>query len=265
MQHPDLAIVQADQIGGTLKVDQVRELQRGLALSPYEAPYRVAVLLRFEEANPNAANALLKTLEEPNPQVVLIVTAQDAESLLPTIVSRCEVIRLRPLPIDMVKEGLQSRWGMPPEQAQLLAHVSRGRPGYALYLHQHPEALELRQTWLDHHRNMLKASRVERFAYADDITDFKKEKSYVREGFQIWLTLWRDVMLLTAGASTPVTNLDRSEEIHALAKELSLSTAQKVILDLERTLNLLDRNINRRLAAEVFLMDLPRVNESLLP
>jgi DNA polymerase III subunit delta' len=61
-QHPDLAVVQAEQVEGTLKVDQVRELQRSLALSPYEAKYRIALLLRFEEAHPSAANALLKTL-----------------------------------------------------------------------------------------------------------------------------------------------------------------------------------------------------------
>ncbi len=65
MLHPDLAVVQAEQVGGSLKVDQIRELQRSLSLAPYEARYRIAVLLRFEEANPNAANALLKTLEEP--------------------------------------------------------------------------------------------------------------------------------------------------------------------------------------------------------
>ncbi len=90
-------MVQAEQAGGTLKVEQVRELQHSLSLAPYEGRYRVALLLRFEEAHPSAANALLKTLEEPSPQVVLVLTAESAESLLPTIVSRCEVLRLRPL------------------------------------------------------------------------------------------------------------------------------------------------------------------------
>jgi len=140
MQHPDLTVVHAEQVGGVLKVDQIREMQRGLSLSPYEARYRVALLLRFEEANPNAANALLKTLEEPPPQVVLILTAESAEVLLPTIVSRCEALHLRPLPLDVVGEGLQTRWGLPPDEARLLAHLSGGRPGYALHLHRTPGA-----------------------------------------------------------------------------------------------------------------------------
>ncbi|MBC8508563.1 MAG: DNA polymerase III subunit delta', partial [Chloroflexi bacterium] len=129
MQHPDLVVVKAEDAGGTLKVDQVRELQRGLSLAPYEATYKIALLLRFEEANPNAANAILKTLEEPPRQVILFVTAQDTETLLPTIVSRCEVIRLRPLSIDQASRGIHEKWGIPEDEARLLAHLSNGRPG----------------------------------------------------------------------------------------------------------------------------------------
>ena len=102
MAHPDLAIVQAEQRGGVLKVDQVRELQRVLALAPYEASTRAAMLLRFEEANIHAANALLKTLEEPSPSVVILLTAESAETLLPTVVSRCELLRLRPAGLSQV-------------------------------------------------------------------------------------------------------------------------------------------------------------------
>ena len=165
MQHPDLAIIQAEQVGGTLKVDQVRELQRSLSLAPYEARYRVALLLRFEEAHPSASNALLKTLEEPAPKVLLLLTAESVESLLPTIVSRCEVLRLRPLPLDEAADGLQ-RWGLPAAEARLLAHLSGGRPGYARRLHDQPELLEQRQSWLNELSSLLGGSRVERFAYA---------------------------------------------------------------------------------------------------
>ena len=82
--------------------------------------------LHFEEANQNAANALLKTLEEPGSQVVLILTAENAEILLPTIVSRCEILRLRPLPIEQVSQGLQDLWGASAERSQLLASISSG-------------------------------------------------------------------------------------------------------------------------------------------
>ncbi|MBA4379780.1 MAG: DNA polymerase III subunit delta', partial [Anaerolinea sp.] len=100
MQYPDLTVVQAEKEGGVLKVEQIRELQHSLSLAPYQGKYRLALFLRFQEANPNAANALLKTLEEAPAQVILLLTADNAEQLLPTIVSRCEVMRLRPLSVE---------------------------------------------------------------------------------------------------------------------------------------------------------------------
>lgn len=259
MQHPDLAVVQADQVGGTLKVEQVRDLQHSLSLSPYEARHRVALLLRFEEAHVSAANALLKTLEEPPPQVVLVVTAQDAESLLPTIVSRCEVLRLRPLPLEVVERGLQARWGLDQKQAHLLAHLSGGRPGYALHLAQEKSSLEQRQRWLDDHRRLLGADRVERLAYCES---HSKDREQLRHVLMIWLSLWRDVLLSASGASAPLTNLDRDEEIRGLAANVGTQAASGVVAALQRTLDLIDRNINARLAMDVLMLDLPRTTAS---
>ncbi|MCK5314924.1 MAG: hypothetical protein KAJ53_07365 [Anaerolineales bacterium] len=254
MQHPDLAIVQAEQIGGTLKVDQIRELQRSLSLAPYEARYRVALLLRFEEAHPSAANALLKTLEEPAPQVILIITAESSEILLPTIVSRCEVLRLRPITPEIVKQGLQDRWGLPQGEAHLLAHISGGRPGYALKLHHEPDLLEQRQEWLRDHHLLLAASRVERFAYAEGLA---KDKENLRGAIFTWLSLWRDVLLRASSASASITNPDQFEAIENIATHLGLEIAYKTVASLERTINLLDKNVNPRLATEVLLLDLP--------
>lgn len=256
MKHPDLSVVQAEQEGGVLKVDQVRELQHSLSLSPYEARYRVALLLRFEEAHPSTANALLKTLEEPPPQVILLLTASNAEVLLPTIVSRCELIRLRPLPFEVVSQGLQAQWGVQAEQAELLARISEGRPGYALRLHQQPELLERRGLWLDDLWSLLGGSRLVRFDYANRMKD---DKEALRALLQTWSSFWRDVMLGVIGSSIPLINLDRSEQVGVLASRLSLEAANKVLLSVERTIELLDRNINTRLAMEVLLIDLPRL------
>ncbi len=110
MQHPDLTVIQADTEGGTLKVDQVREARRSLTLKPYQSKYRVALFLRFQEANDNAANALLKTLEEAPSYAVLILTADQAEGLLPTISSRCEVLRLRPCPAGCAGVLPEAAW-----------------------------------------------------------------------------------------------------------------------------------------------------------
>src|SRR5512143_2539382 len=128
MRFADLSVIQAESEGGVLKIDQVREVLRTVTLKPFQAPYRMAVFLRFQEANANAQNALLKTLEEPPAHALLLLTADNAEQLFPTIVSRCEVLRLRPLPVREVAEFLAVQ-GTPPDQARLLAHLSGGRPG----------------------------------------------------------------------------------------------------------------------------------------
>lgn len=256
MQHPDLSVVQAEQEGGVLKVDQVRELQRSLALHPYQARYRVALLLRFEEAHPSAMNALLKTLEEPSPQVVLLLTAESAERLLPTIVSRCEVLRLRPLPLEQASQGLQSKWGLPAQEAELLAHISSGRPGFALQLHQEPERLAQRQTWLEDQIRLLSASRIERFAYIDPLW---KDKEALRRVLLVWLSYWRDVLLKASGAAAPITNLDHQQDIERLAQSVGRQAAHRSAAAIERSLERLERNVNARLVAETLMLDLPKV------
>jgi DNA polymerase-3 subunit delta' len=254
MQQPDLAVVQSEQVGGTLRVDQIRELQHNLALHPYEARYRVAVLLRFEEAHPSAMNALLKTLEEPAPQVIIVLTAESAESLLPTIVSRCEVLRLKPPPLEAVELSLQNQWGLPAKEASLLAHLSGGRPGYALNLHQDLRQLEQRHAWLDDHQRLLSQNRGARFEYAESLA---KDKDALRSVLLVWLSFWRDVLLRAAGASTPITNLDRSQEIETLASLIGLGGARQSVSALQRSLEQLDHNVNPRLLAEVLMLDLP--------
>ncbi len=253
MQHPDLTIVQAGKEGGILRVDQIRELRRGVMLSPYQAQYRVALLLRFQEANPNAANALLKTLEEAPKQVILLLTADNAEQLLPTIVSRCEVLRLRALPIGRVEAHLRGR-GTEAAQARLLAHLSGGRPGYALRLLDDNSALDFRNEKMDDLQNLIAASRVTRFAYAEKLA---KDKDVFRQVLLLWLSFWRDVMLRAAGEENAIANVDRADKIEALAAHLSLSEARRLVVALEEGLTQLKRNVNARLLAEVLLLDWP--------
>lgn len=255
MQHPDMNVVQAETEGGTLKVDQVREVQRSLSLKPYQSRYRVALFLRFQEANDNAANALLKTLEEAPAHAILLLTADSPEQLLPTINSRCEILRLRPLPIEAVTADLIYR-GVDEERARLLAHISGGRPGYARRLVDDVTLLEKRDERLNDLQTLLPAARVEKFSYADKLS---KDKDAMRQAITIWLSYWRDVMLRVAGAETPLINVDRNMEIEFLAGRLNLSTARRVVSDLENALEKMDRNVNSRLLAEVLLMDWPKV------
>ena len=255
MQYPDLTVVQADKEGGVLKVEQVREVRQMLSLKPYQSRYRVALFLRFEEANPSAANALLKTLEEAPSHALLILTADSPDSLLPTIVSRCEILRLRSLPFDEITMALQAR-GLSESQARLLAHISDGRPGHALRLSESPELLQLRTERLNDLHRLLSASRVERFAYAETLA---KDKESMRQTLLIWLSYWLDVIRRSSGARIPLINLDRLPEIEHLAACFDLSQCSRVVNALEKAGEQMDANVNSRLLAETLLLDWPRI------
>jgi len=255
MKHPDLTLVQSDAEGGTLKVDQIREARKALILKPYMSKYRVALFLRFHEANDNAANALLKTLEEAPSYAVLILTADNPEQLLPTIISRCEVLRLRPLRVEEIQRALENR-GVENNRAKLIAHISGGRMGYALRLIENDALLERREERLNDLLTLLPASRVIKFAYADKLS---RDKDSMRQTILFWLSYWRDVMLRTAQAETILVNVDRNVEIEDLADRTDLSSARRVVSGLEEALEKLDRNVNSRMLAEVLLMDLPNI------
>jgi DNA polymerase-3 subunit delta' len=257
MQYTDLAVLQAEKEGGTLKVEQIRSVRQSLSLKPYQGSYRLALFLRFQEANPNAANALLKTLEEAPAHVVLLLTADTPEQLLPTITSRCEILRLRPLPVEKVEAYLKES-GASAESARLLAHISGGRPGYALRLMTDKESLEFRTRRLDELQSLLRSSRHGRFVYAEKLTDRKNEAGErFRETLLIWLSFWRDVLLRASGSDAPLTNVDYEEAIDALAARLALPEARKLVSDAEGTIDRLERNVNARLLAEDTLLDWP--------
>lgn len=253
MQHPDLRVVEAEGEGGTMKVDQIREARRSLTFKPYSANYRVSLFLRFHEANDSASNALLKTLEEAPSYAVLILTADSPEQLLPTIVSRCEVLRLRPLRVEQIQQALEEK-GFETHQSKLIAHISGGRFGYARRLLESESLLGEREERLNDLQNLISASRVEKFSYADKLS---KDKDSMRRVILIWLSYWRDVMLRTAQAKTPLVNIDRNMEIEDVAHRMDLSSARLVVHELESTLEKMEKNVNPRLLAEVLLLDLP--------
>jgi DNA polymerase-3 subunit delta' len=254
MQHPDLAVIQAENEGGTLKVDQVRAVQHSLSLKPYQSKYRVALFLRFQEANDNAANALLKTLEEAPAHAILLLTADTPESLLPTIISRCEILRLRPLRVEEVEAMLTAK-GVDSDRARLLAHISGGRPGYANRLLEDSSLLETRAERLNDLQALLQSTRVKKFSYADKLS---KDKDGMRQAITFWLSYWRDVLLKVSHASVSITNVDYAAEIESLAARLTLPAVRRTVSDLELALDRIDRNVNPRLLAEVLLMDWPK-------
>ncbi len=250
--HPDLTVLEGEN--GTIKIDQVRAIQQTVALRPYEARYRVAILRRFHEATPQAQDALLKTLEEPPPNVVLIVTANAADALLPTILSRCQPLNLRPLPIQQLQEALKQGWNVAEDEAQLLAQISGGRIGWAIKALEDPAEREWRTQVLDALETALKGNRRERFALVEHLA---LEKNVLLPMLDVWQGYWRDALLMASGSRAPITNYDRRGTIRDMA--IGREAAQQALEATRRTIDQVDRNANARLALEVLMLDYPQL------
>lgn len=256
LMHPDITLVESEQEGRQLRVEQMRDMQHVLALSPYEADYRVAILHRFEEANQSASNALLKMLEEPPPKVVIVLTASSIDQLLPTITSRCEVIRLRPLPLPLLAESLEGQLSIARGEAEQLAAIAGGRPGYAIRLSSQSAEAKNRSSWLEDLLVLLVSNRAKRFSYARKLAQ-KKDRSIAREELMVWISFWRDVLLKSAGAEVFITNLDYGDQIDQLAHAFAYQKVYQFVAALEHSVELISRNANLRLVLDVMMLDLP--------
>ena len=250
--HPDVQVVEGE--GGTIKIDQMRALRREAALSPLEGRWKVYIIRQMEQATAEAANCLLKTLEEPPPHVVLMLTASEAEALLPTIVSRCQVINLRPLTTETVQRSLQERWGVDVERARLLARLSGGRLGWAVVASQNDAILSRREKYLDQMMKLMGQGRVERMEYVQQLSH---DPEALRELLQLWLSWWRDLLLTASGSSAEIINIDREDTLRAQAERYSLDQVRDFVEALRAAAWRLEHNANTRLTLEVLMLSLP--------
>ena len=253
--HPDVRVIEGQGAGGSIKIDQVRAIKREAMLSPYEGRYRVYILRHVDMASLEAANSLLKILEEPPEHVVLVLTAVQPELLPATVVSRCQQLDLRPVPFALLESVLRSRGHAEPT-ARLLARLSGGRVGWALDAGEDDAVLGNRQRDLDQMIRLLGATRVERMDFAWEIS---RNASDGRALLELWTVWWRDLLLVHNQQQQHVTNTDRSDELD-LMKGLSTMSQVRLALDaLQSAAAQLEANVNARLAWEGLVLKLPRL------
>lgn len=238
----------------TLKIDQIRALQHDLSFSPFEGKYKIAIVRRFEEANEEAANAFLKTLEEPPSYVIIILTARDASLLLPTIISRCQTIALRPVPTETIERALIERWDANPDSARLLARLSAGQLGWAVRASSNQSLLAARNAHLEELLASLGEGRAERISRAEKLGSDGEELQALLEE---WLGWWRDVLLVQSGDGARITNVDREEILREQAENFSLEEIHHALKAVRATAQYLTQNVNAKLAMGNLVLDLP--------
>lgn len=252
--HPDLLYAQHDETSGALKIEEIRRILGALALKPFEARYRIAILRDFHMARPQAQDALLKTLEEPPPGALLLLLSTSTENILPTITSRSQLVQLRPVPADELAAGLVARFGAEPERARLLAGLSGGRVGWAVRALHDPSALHARDEALDYLEALIDMNRAGRFAAAETLA---KDKQALTRLLELWMTYWRDLLLLAERADLPLANSDREANLRALSRRITAEAALNALRATRGLMTTLQTNANVRLALEVLMLDYP--------
>ena len=264
--HADIRVVavetgehDGDRSRVLIGIDQVREVQREASLKPYEGRYRVFIFDGAELLSEDAANSLLKILEEPPEQVILVLLATDVGGLLPTVVSRCTQLALRPLPLSLVAREIEARSDADPEKAEEIARLSGGRLGWALQVAREPSLLERRAERLAVIEATLRGGLEARFSYAADLASlFGRDRGSGRQEIELWLRWWRDVLVIREGVREVVGNLSRMETLQTAAEKLSSAQITGAIRAIQQISEYLERNVNPRLALEELMLILPR-------
>jgi len=259
-KHADITPIGLDsktEIG----IDDIRALQRIANLPPYEGKCKVFIIDDAEYLSTEAANSLLKILEEPPQSVVWLLLVAEEEHLLPTVISRCQRLELKPVPSEHVREALVNSYNVEDNRAKLLAQLCRGRFGWALSALANDDILEQRSQRIDSLVSLLTASLDQRFTYAQELTgQFSQNRRAGAEIIEIWLDWWRDLMLIKGDCQEAIINVDYKTVLEEQARGLNLSEIKEFLNSLCLLQDAISKNVNPRLASEWLMLSLPRKN-----
>ncbi len=271
-KHSDVQIInleyseEEDTERKLIGVEQIDGILHDASLPPFEGNYKIFIIEKAELLSIGAANRLLKTLEEPEAKVVFILLTTNEKRLLKTVVSRCQRIELKPMPLTEEAKVLVEKYGTNPEQARLIAGLSHGCLGWAITAAKDTQILTRRQEALDEIINIIKGDSEGRFAYVARLAvDFTKNRQAVYDALDMWLDLWRDLLLVKLDCADMITNIDRQDVLVKMAANYSVHQIRKFIKSIESAALQLKQNVNQRLALEVMMLDLPRLEVKASP
>lgn len=257
--HPDVRLVTPD--GAAFKIDQVRDVQREAALSPYEGNLKVFIVERADLMTEEAQNSLLKTLEEPPPHSLFILLAPESTALLPTIVSRCQLLRMELLPEKMIAAELERRGKAFGQAARTAAALAGGCLGRALASLEEPLA-GIRNKAVGFVEALGKIGPGECLSLA---REFEKDRDGAEFFVQVLSLLYRDLAVMAAtraqsgaeeGCGGALVNRDIAEMLGREARHYDVEGCLAAETALARSAEFARLNINTRLLLDVLLLEL---------
>lgn len=250
--HPDIISVTHEK-PGVISVGEVREqVVSTVSILPYESRYKIYLIEEAEKMNPQAQNALLKTIEEPPEYAVIILMTASPEALLDTIRSRCVTIATKPVPDDELEAYLSRELTLPDYETKMLAAFAQGNVGRALRAATDEGFLGRRDKTLGLIRTL---KGMDTAAMSEAVRRMKEDKVWIDDVLDILLMWYRDVMYFKATAD--IDHLIFAREISTIRAQASTASYEglKEILDaIDRFRVRLRANVNFELAAELMLL-----------
>ncbi len=254
--HPDVRIIEPD--GQFIKIDQVRDMQKDVGFKAFEGKRKVYILDQADAMRPESANALLKTLEEPSADCVIILITANVYALLSTVMSRCQFLRFVSLGAGILSDLLVQHHQFTPEQARLVASLSEGCPGHALAMDAEA-ALEKRNLVQQLLMTLSSGLQDVRVIFTQ-VETLLEDKNLIQEFLDMMLMWYRDMYVLQEEADTRlIANADAISALQQGAEGVSLRQLRKLFEIVYQTKLDILRNANLQLALEVMLISLVEV------
>lgn len=252
--QPDIIRVTHEK-PNTISVDDIRaQINNDVAIKPYSSPYKVYIVNEAEKMTVQAQNAILKTLEEPPEYAVILLLTTNVNSLLPTILSRCVVLNMKPVADTLVKKYLMEEMQVPDYKAEVCVAFARGNIGKARLLASSEDFENVKAEALSLLKYIQDMELHEIIAAIKKINDYKLEVSDYLDIMAIW---YRDVLLFKA--TNDVNHLVFREEIQSLrkiARRSSYEGIESVIEALQKAKNRLNANVNFELTMELLMLEI---------
>ena len=251
----------------TIGICIIRRVEHVVTLAPFEADQRVIIINPAEALTPDAADAFLKTLEEPPDRVHFILLTAQLDRLSETIRSRCRTLRLAPLPQAQLDAWLdqwaiETRISVPvdAERRTELARLARGRPGWLQTNLRDGDPLTLRAAQIDDAVRIADASRAERFDWSEQVVGRSATPQTIANLELIldaWTDWWRDLWLQQTDQIAAIVHVSQRERIAEAAALYDQSEVSQFLEKLQRTRALVQKGVNARLALDVLLLNIP--------
>lgn len=250
--HPDIIRVIHEK-PNSISVDDIRaQVNNDVGIKPYSGPYKIYIINEAEKMTPQAQNAILKTLEEPPAYAVILLLTSNVNSLLPTILSRCVVLNMRPVADELVKKYLMEQLQVPDYKAEVCVAFARGNIGKAKALASSEDFENVKNEALALLKYIQDMELGEIISAIKKITEYKFEINDYLDIISIW---YRDALLFKA--THDVNHLVFREEIQALrrtAQHSSYEGIETIIKALDTAKRRLDANVNFELTMELLML-----------